>query len=89
MEHVDEKTGENVWYTRFGGSNEPDQPWYDNTCGKKVKSLSNSEMLLGLIQFSSNICFIRISNATSIQLLGTRICLRVWAHKWKWIRSRR
>jgi len=33
-EHLDEETGESVWFNRFGGSNEPEQPWFDNTCGK-------------------------------------------------------
>ena len=37
IEHVDEETGENVWYARHGGSNEPELPWFDNTCGKTVR----------------------------------------------------
>ena len=38
-EHLDEETGESVWFNRFGGSNEPEQPWFDNTCGETVSFL--------------------------------------------------
>merc|ERR1711981_609905 len=34
IEDVSEETGDKVFYNRFGGSNEPEQPWFDNTCGE-------------------------------------------------------
>ena len=36
MEYMDETTGEATLVSRFGTSDEPEQPWFDQTCGRTV-----------------------------------------------------
>ena len=36
MEYMDETTGEATFVSRFGTSDEPEQPWFDQTCGRTV-----------------------------------------------------
>ena len=47
MEYMDETTGEATFVSRFGTSDEPEQPWFDQTCGRTVslKMLILTELL--------------------------------------------
>ena len=36
MEHIDEQTGDVTYESRHGASTSPDQPWFDQECGKTV-----------------------------------------------------
>ena len=51
MEYMDETTGEATFVSRFGTSDEPEQPWFDQTCGRTVsiKKLILSDLLDNLI----------------------------------------
>ena len=50
MEYMDETTGEATFVSRFGTSDEPEQPWFDQTCGRTVslKMLIVTELLSNL-----------------------------------------
>ena len=53
MEYMDETTGEATFVSRFGTSDEPEQPWFDQTCGRTVsiKKLILTKLLDNLILY--------------------------------------
>ena len=50
---MDETTGEATFVSRFGTSDEPEQPWFDQTCGRTVsiKKLILTKLLDNLILY--------------------------------------